>query len=301
MSERGPERTRVYQNHHLDSTRWDGFEIRDDDIVIATPYKSGTTWMQGIVSTLILGECDHPTSKWLDFRPLSLDEVQEQLEEQTHRRSIKTHLPLDGLPFYESVKYIVVSRDPRDVFMSLWNHYKSYTDAGYTRFNDWPGRVGSPQPKCPENIRVFWQMWITQGWFEWDNEGYPFWSNMRHVQTWWDHGDQPNILFVHYNHLKADPSGQVQRIADYLGIAVTDEIVDHVVRSTTIDAMRDQDLERERNRGFDGGEFEKGSLSFYYKGTNNRWKDVLTEEDLVLYEAAAERNLSTSCRAWLEE
>ena len=41
-----PERTRIYQNHHLDSTRWDGFVHRPDDIVIATSYKSGTTWTQ---------------------------------------------------------------------------------------------------------------------------------------------------------------------------------------------------------------------------------------------------------------
>lgn len=119
MSDTLPRRTRVYQNHTIDSTRWDGFEVRDDDIVIATPYKCGTTWMQGIVSCLVLGECHHPTSIWLDFRPTEIDKVLERLGKQEHRRFIKTHLPLDGLPYFESVKYIVVSRDPRDVFMSL--------------------------------------------------------------------------------------------------------------------------------------------------------------------------------------
>jgi hypothetical protein len=46
-----PTRTRIYQNHHLDSTRWDTFEPRADDIVIATPAKAGTTWTQTIVFT----------------------------------------------------------------------------------------------------------------------------------------------------------------------------------------------------------------------------------------------------------
>jgi len=32
-----PQRTHTYQNHTLDSTRWDAFTPRDDDIVIATP------------------------------------------------------------------------------------------------------------------------------------------------------------------------------------------------------------------------------------------------------------------------
>lgn len=38
-----PERTRIYQNHTIDSSRWDGFVHRADDIVVATSYKSGTT------------------------------------------------------------------------------------------------------------------------------------------------------------------------------------------------------------------------------------------------------------------
>lgn len=37
-----PERT--YQNFLMDSTRWDRIKEREGDIVIATPYKCGTTW-----------------------------------------------------------------------------------------------------------------------------------------------------------------------------------------------------------------------------------------------------------------
>ena len=124
-----PQRTHVYRNHHLDSTRWDDFVPRDDDIVIATPYKSGTTWMQGIVGNLILPQEQHPhqSSPWIEMRLHPFEEMMAQLAEQPHRRFIKTHLPLDGLPYYPQIKYIVVSRDGRDVFMSMWNHYKSYT------------------------------------------------------------------------------------------------------------------------------------------------------------------------------
>jgi aryl sulfotransferase len=146
MKKSMPQRTRTYQNHHIDSLRWDHFKPRNDDIVIATPYKSGTTWMQGIVGSLILPEEKDPTkaSPWIDNRVWPIDEVINDLEEQTHRRFIKTHLLLDGLIYYPQIKYIVVGRDARDVFMSLWNHYRSFTPLSYERFNNTPGRVGDP-------------------------------------------------------------------------------------------------------------------------------------------------------------
>ena len=50
------------------------------------------------------------------------------LEAQTGRRSIKTPLPLDGIPYYDTAKYIYVGRDGRDVFMSFWNHHNNYSD-----------------------------------------------------------------------------------------------------------------------------------------------------------------------------
>ena len=55
-----PQRTRVYQSHHFDSTRWDYFEPRDDDIIIATSYKAGTTWTQAIVAHLLFPDGNFP-------------------------------------------------------------------------------------------------------------------------------------------------------------------------------------------------------------------------------------------------
>jgi len=220
-----PEIKHVYQNHTIDSTRWDHFQLRPDDIIVATPYKAGTTWMQNIVLHLIFQDLTprpiFDTAPWLDSRSRQLDEVVSRLEAQTHRRCIKTHLPLDGLPYFPQVKYVVVGRDARDVFMSMWNHHSNYTPDVYERANNTPGRVGDPLPPCPKSIRDFWQHWISRGWFEWETEGYPYWSNLRHVQTWWNYRHLPNILLVHYNDLLETLEVEIRRVADFLEIEVS--------------------------------------------------------------------------------
>ena len=107
--------------------------------------------------------------------------------------------------------------------MSLWNHYSGYVDGFYKRINEAPNLVGEPCPRCPENIHSFWQSWIRQGWFDWEQEGYPFWGNLHHAQTWWNYRHLENIRFFHYADMLADPKGEIKRIADFLDIEISDE------------------------------------------------------------------------------
>jgi aryl sulfotransferase len=248
-----PQRTHIYQNHHLDSSRWDAVALRDDDIVVATSYKAGTTWMQGIVANLIFSGQEPPApvfelSPWVDVRITPIESIVTQLEQQTHRRFMKTHLPLDGLRYDRRLKYVYVGRDARDVFMSFWNHYGSYTEQAYAGFNATPGLVGPELPHCPEDIHELWRNWITRGWFDWETEGYPFWSNLHHVQSWWDHRHLPNILFVHYADLLADFEGEARRVADFLEIDVPEAAWPSIIRNRTLAEMRASRLRQETVR-----------------------------------------------------
>jgi hypothetical protein len=67
-----PLKGRELHNHHFDSTVWNDFQFRDDDIVIATYGKSGTTWVQQIVSQLIFNGAEGvpvaEISPWVDLR-----------------------------------------------------------------------------------------------------------------------------------------------------------------------------------------------------------------------------------------
>ncbi len=182
----------AYQNHQMDSLRWNFFAPRSDDIVVATSYKAGTTWVQAIVGNLIFSGKPpaipiDEISPWLDSRLFPLELVLTGLERQTHRRSIKTHLPLDSLPFHQATKYLYVGRDPRDVFMSYWNFYRDFSPKLINMINSVPGRIGSELPSCPDDIHELWRGWMTKGAFEWETEGYPWWSVLRHAQSWWDY------------------------------------------------------------------------------------------------------------------
>src|SRR5712672_1576937 len=89
---------RRYEASMYYSNRWDGFELRPDDIVISTPPKCGTTWTQMICALLIFQSTAfaRPLSRispWLDMRTRPRGEVVADLDAQQHRRFIKTHTP----------------------------------------------------------------------------------------------------------------------------------------------------------------------------------------------------------------
>jgi len=305
-----PERTRVYQHHHFDGTRWDYFAPRDDDVVIASSYKSGTTWTQAIVGHLIFAEeglreegrpRDLPAplsqlSPWLDSRIFPLELVLNRLRAQRHRRFIKTHLPLDGLLFHPQLRYVLVARDGRDAFLSLWNHYSRHTEEAFAAYNRTPGRVGPEFPRPPPDLHALWREWTTRGWFPWEGDGWPYWSHLHHAATWWPFRQLQNVLFVHYADLQADTEREARRIAAFLGIALPESAWPAVVRSVTFEAMK----KRGDRYAPGGGAFWKGGAdTFLHRGGSGRWREVFSAEELALYDAACERVLPPACRRWL--
>jgi aryl sulfotransferase len=295
--------TRTYENHHLDSPRWDRFETRPGDIVITTAYKSGTTWMQNIVANLVFQDGDIPgpvmeISPWVDMRVIPFEGIMQRTAAQQHRRFLKTHLPLDGYPYRPDVSYIYVGRDLRDVFMSLWNHYRNHTPAFFDIVNNPDTLVGEPLPPCPGDIKAYWDQWVSRGWFDWEHDGYPHWSASHHAQTWWDFRHLPNILFVHYADLLADPTVEIQRVADFLELEVTPENLGRVVEAVSFKTMK--------NNADDivGGAsvfWEGGAQRFLNKGTNGRWREVLDQADLDAYDKMKKKSLSRECADWLEQ
>jgi aryl sulfotransferase len=297
-----PQLEHVYQNHHMDSTRWNWFEPRNDDIVISTSYKAGTTLTQTIVGNLLFpdGNLPGPTtviSPWLDMRATPLELVLGQLEAQSHRRYIKTHLPLNSLRFFENVKYICVSRDARDVFMSLLNHWGNHTPEFYAMLNGTPGMVGEPFPEFVDDIKATWRNWITKSNVDWEIGGAPYWSHLSHALTYWHYRHLPNIMMLHFNDLLADLDGEMRRIADYLEIDVPAKYWDDVVNRCSFETVK-KDPSKVVDPMMQFG-FKGGGDTFIHKGTNGRWDGVLDSEDLALYEQAMAQ-LPADYAQWLE-
>jgi len=290
-----PAKTRELHNALMDSTRWDGFSFRDGDIVIGTWAKSGTTWMQQIVSQLIFQGDGNVAcmdlAPWLDMRIMPLDEVMAGLEAQTHRRFIKTHLPADALRMSPRASYIYVARDGRDVLWSFYNHLMKMTDGFYALINDTPGRVGPPLQRPTTDVRTFFHEWLDT-----DGAGIlgPYWP---HIQSWWDLRDQPNVLLVHFSRLKADMPAEIRRIAGFLDIDIDEAHWPAIVEHCGFDYMKKNGdhLSEFVTDFFEGGL----SASFIHKGTNGRWRDILSSDEVRKYEDIAASRLTPECAHWL--
>lgn len=288
-----PIKTRELHNHHFDSTIWNDFRFRVDDIIIATYGKSGTTWVQQIIGQLLFnGDPTIPVaelSPWLDLRVPPKDVKLPMVEAQTHRRFLKTHLPVDALAYSPKAKYIYVGRDGRDVVWSLYNHHINANQHWYATLNDTPGLIGPPITPPPEDVRLYWRAWF-------DNNGYPFWPFWESVRSWWEIRKLPNLLIIHFADLKRDLPGEMRRIAAFLDIPVAQERWETIVEHCTFAWMK---RNATKSTPLGGLFWDGGAETFIHKGVNGRWCDVLTAAEINEYEQRAMSELGPDCARWL--
>lgn len=288
-----PRKLREMHNHHFDSTVWNDFAFRHDDIVIASYAKSGTTWTQQIVGQLIFGgDPDISVSElspWMDLRVPPAPVKRAAVEAQEHRRFLKTHLPVDALVFSAEAKYIYVARDGRDVAWSLHNHHLHANEAWFAALNDTPGRVGPPIAPANPDVAAYFREWL-------DGDGAPFWPFWENVRSWWAVRHLPNVHLVHFAALKRDLPGEMRRIAEFLEIEVEPIAWPRIVRHCGFEWMK---ANAAKAAPLGGVFWDGGAGTFINQGTNGRWRDTLTPRDVADYEAMALAELGPECAAWL--
>ncbi len=281
---------KLYPDTIADNSRWRNFESRSDDVYVCTPAKCGTTWTQTIVANLIFGGENLPQPvmqlcPWVEavFNPE--EEMFQNLAQQKHRRAIKSHCAADGIPWFDDAKYIFVGRDARDVFMSMSNHLERMKH--FEDLNALAASEGRPErPVYDGDIHGFYKQWINDSSHYFDI-----------VASYWERRAQSNLLLVHYNDLKQDLDGGVRRIAQFLDIDLSESRYREVVRRCSFEYMRTHpemvgDLEVM---------FEGGLKGFIFKGTNGRWREVLSEDEVSAYERRAKEWLPNEAKEWLEQ
>ena len=298
---------RRYEASMYDSNRWDGFGLRPGDIIISTPPKCGTTWTQMICALLILQEPELPLpldtlSPWIDMVTRARTDVFADLEAQTHRRFIKTHTPLDGIPNDPTVTYICVGRDPRDVGLSMDRHigntdigaFLSQRERAAAIDGIEPGPLRPPRPRPGGERDRFWQ------WADDETPSTQVGSSLRrtveHLQTFRDAADDLDVVFLHYDDLKADLEGQMRQLAARLRIDVDEHRWPRLVQAATFESMRSR-----AGTTVPGGGPEHwiDPAAFFSRGTSGQWRDLLDDAGLARYAARVRALASDSLVEWV--
>jgi aryl sulfotransferase len=289
-----------YQSDDEDSARWHEFPFRDGDIVISTRSKSGTTWMQMICALLVFQTSELPRplselSPWLDWKITPLDEVVERLEAQRHRRFIKTHTPLDGVPIEARATYIVVARDPRDMYISLYHQGNNIDREAVRRM------LGQPEPQEPVNAPERPALAdALQSWIDRDADPQESMDSIRgvfhHVTDAWRRREtDPNIVLVHYSDLLADLEGQMRQLAARLGIEVAPDRWPVLVEAATFATMQAKASEIVPG----AGGVLKDVGAFFRQGRSGGWRELMTDEQVRHYEQRAAQLAPPEVVAWL--
>jgi aryl sulfotransferase len=283
-----PVKEAEYFDAVMDSTQWNGFAFRDDDIVVATYPKCGTTLTQQILGQLLLGPdpllygAAQDVSPWIDFRPTP--DARNLANAQTRRRYLKTHLARHHLPLSPRARYVVVLRDPRDVAWSFHNHLTGFNPEFQAQID---ANSGGQDYPVFEDVRDYYHAFL-----DGQAQQQPYWS---FVQGWWDVRILPNVLLVHYGDVIGDMGREIARIAQFIEAPVDEAKLAAILPLCTIGHMR----QVAANDAFLSLAFKAGAETFINKGVNGRWRDVLSPAEIEKAAILAAKHLSPDCAAWV--
>jgi hypothetical protein len=298
-----------YVSDDEDSGRWNGFPFREGDIVISTRSKSGTTWMQMICALLIFQTPELPDrlsslSPWVDWLITPREDVLKKLEAQSHRRFVKTHTPLDGVPLDSRATYIVVGRHPLDMAVSLYHQSNNINRA---RVRELTGRAREPdQPERPRPSLHDWLLKWIDAQRRPEDEMDSLNGVMWHLSDAWQRRTEPPqpsaagphspaIVLVHYDDLSADLEGQMRHLAGLLGIDVPEHKWPELVHAARFEQMRATAV----RQAPDTGGVLKDPGAFFRRGYSGAGAEVLSADELAGYYARTSRLGPPDLLNWL--
>ncbi|GAB1318645.1 hypothetical protein MFIFM68171_08855 [Madurella fahalii] len=228
---------------------------RASDICFVSYPKSGSTWLSYILTLLAAGPDASDSSGKTLYGSLHWVEgswpyprSEEDLERAEAPRIFRSHMPysmaLGGEPAKNPCRYIYIARNPKDVAASYY-HFESR--------KSWSGYYDGP-----------WDHWLDMfvggrvqrgDWFD-------------HALGWWEHRNADNILFLRFEDLKLDTRGQLEKIAKFLGVNVSENQLREVEHKVGFTQMQQTEFSALKDI--------KELSKFFRKGEIGSWKEYFT-------------------------
>ncbi|CAL1284760.1 unnamed protein product [Larinioides sclopetarius] len=212
------------------------FKLEPEDVIVATYPKCGTTLTQQIVAVILRkGKPFLTAEEYFGSLPFLEAATMEELSALEKPRCIKTHLPFDRIKFSSEAKYIYVARHPEDCVVSFYHHTRFFPIYHFTdgSFDD------------------YFELFI-KGEVDWND----YFDNLL---SWYEHRNEPNILFLTYEKMLANPRDACLQIARFLGEDHYNGLVDN-----------DEKILKKV--------MEYSSLEFMKKTVNRFWSEQFTKK-----------------------
>lgn len=229
------------------------YQANPGDTFLVSYPKCGNTWLMQIV--YLLTHDAQPVTKdkklYMEI-PFLEFEGENQVSKFQAPRTLKSHLPADRLQFSKEAKYIYITRNPKDCCVSLYHHTKGFIedyDFDNGLFDDF--------------FEAFMDGGVDSG------------EYFNHLLSWWKFREEPNVLFLTYEKLKANPAEGIAKIGEFLGgdaaeLVRNPEKLQRVIELSSFSNMKK-----------DASKYQytmEGSNSFFRKAAVGDWRNHFSEE-----------------------
>jgi hypothetical protein len=224
------------------------------DVFVSTYPKCGTTWIQYIVYLLLHDGEPLPAGARMDAVFPHLEEVGEAaVRALPEPRLIKTHLPFERTPWHAAARYLYAVRNPFDCAVSFYHHTR-----GFVRHYDFADGTFADFFECFIRGEV------------------DFGDYFDHLASWLPKVGDPNLLFLVYEQMLADPRAAVVAIGEFLGgaaarVAADPALVARIVAASSFESMR-----RDQRRW--SSERPANMPEFVRKGVAGDWTNHFSRE-----------------------
>jgi hypothetical protein len=244
---------------------FNGYTATSHDVFVIAHVKSGTNWMMQIAHQLAFhgeGEYDHIHSvvAWPDVAlmgpmkhyAIPLDDSSVWMASPEQKRIIKTHCDWDWLPYSPDARYIIVIRDPKDVFVSSYYFFVKNGPLSFTGFS----------------VETWFELFLSSGMGIWSS-----WAE--NTAGYWAARQQPNVLIVPFKSMKNDLAGTVRRVANLMDVRVAETVIDRVCSKSSFGYMKQID---DKFRAWELVPWKKTAAPMIRKGTQGSSSDLLSLE-----------------------